>query len=160
MKVEDGEKIFNYKNPLNSGKYVDIKNYNEDKIEFIVPLSNEENEKANYDENIFYTDCSNPISLGYINKNILTNCAVDGTNASIEKNATILKMAGIDLDELKSSFSFSIHLINNYDEEFFCNIKIDNDMKNNTENSEGIFDGYIMKIIDTKDEKYNFLKVK
>ena len=47
-----------------------------------------------------------------------------------------------------SSFSFSIHLVNNYDEEFFCNLKIDNDMTNNAENSEGIFDGYIMKIID------------
>ena len=114
----------------------------------------------NYDENVFYTDCTNPISLGYINKNILTGCTVDGTNASIENNGTILEMAGIDISKLKSTISFSIHLINNFNEEFVCNLSIDNDLTSTNEEDEGIYNGYLLKVIDTSDEKYNFLKVK
>ena len=60
---DTGEKIFNYKNPLNCGKYVDLENWRDDGILFNVLNSNQKNEVANYDENIFYTDCSNPISL-------------------------------------------------------------------------------------------------
>ena len=157
---EEGERILNYKNPLNSGKYVDLVNYSNEEINFTVPLTNEENSEVNYDENVFYTDCSNPISLGYINKNILTGCTVDGTNASIENNGTILQMAGIDISELEAKISFSIHLVNNYNEEFVCNLIIDNDLTSTNEDDEGIYNGYLMKVIDTSDEKYNFLKVK
>ena len=53
----EGEKIFNYKNPLNCGKYVDLENYRDDGIVFNIVNSNEKNKSANYDENIFYTDC-------------------------------------------------------------------------------------------------------
>lgn len=154
---DSGEKIFNYKNPLNCGKYVDLVNYSDDKIMFEIPNSNRENEEASYEENTFYTDCSNPISLGYINKNILTGCEVNGSNASLAFDGSILKTANVPLDKLKSTLSFSIHLVNNYDEEFVCNLIIDNDLDNE---DEGIYTGYIMKVIDTEDEKYNFLKVK
>ena len=156
---ENGEKIFNYKNPFYSGKFVDLNNYDNDKIIFNIPLSNEENENSNYDESTFYTDCSNPISLGYINKNLLTGCMVDGTNASISANGTILKMAGVDVKELKSVIKFSIHLINNYDEEFVCNLEINNDLESEKEGDEGIYSGNIIKVIDTRDAKYDFLKI-
>ena len=156
----NGEKILNYKNPLNSGKFVDLENFFDDKISFKVPLTNEENENVDYNENTFYTDCSNPISLGYVNKNLLTGCMVDGTNASISGNGTILKMAGVDVKNLKSVIKFTIHLFNNYDEEFVCTLEIDNDLESETEGDEGIYSGNIIKVVDTRDEKYNYLKVK
>ena len=159
-KEQNGEKILNYKNPLNSGKYVDLENYNDNIISFKVPVSNEENENADYDESTFYTDCSNPISLGYINKNILTGCMVDGTNASISGNGTILKSAGINIKDLEAVIKFSIHLVNNYGEEYVCNLEIDNSLESNTEGDEGISSGYIIKVVDTGDSKYNFLKIK
>ena len=158
-KEENGEKILNYKNPLNSGKFVDLENYTDDTITFKIPLSNEENKNTDYSESTFYTDCSNPISLGYINKNLLTGCMVDGTNASISGNGTILKMAGVNIEDLEAILKFSIHLINNYNEEFVCNLEIDNSLESETEGEEGIYSGYIMKVVDTRESKYNFLKI-
>lgn len=159
-KNENGEKILNYKNPLNSGKFVDLENYNDNKIEFKVPQNNEENENSDYNDSTFYTDCSNPILLGFVNKNILTGCMVDGTNASISGNGTILQMAGVNIDDLKAVIKFSIHLINNYGEEYLCNLEINNDLSSDNESEAGIYSGYVMKVIDTRDSKYNFLKIK
>ncbi len=150
---EAGEKIFNYKNPLKCGKYVDLENWSNDGILFNVVNSNEKNEEANYDENIFYTDCSNPISLGFINKNILTSGEVQSNNASISFDGSILADAAVDLETLNATISFSLHLINNYNEEFVCNIKIDNDLTN-----EDIYTGYLMKIINPQDDEYQFIK--
>lgn len=155
---EQGEKIFNYKNPLQCGKYVELENWRDDGILFNVINSNEKNREANYDENIFYTDCSNPISLGYINKNILTSCEVSSNNASISFDGSILADAGVDLESLNATITFSLHLINNYNEEYVCNVKIENDLTSD-ENEEGIYSGYLMKIITPKDEEGNFIKI-
>ena len=152
---ENGEKIFNYKNPMQCGKYVELENWRDDGILFNVVNSNEKNREANYDENIFYTDCSNPISLGFINKNILTNCEVNSNNASIAFDGSILAAAGIDLESLKAKISFSLHLINNYHEEYVCNVKIDNDLTS----EEGIYSGYLMKIITPTEDECVFIKI-
>lgn len=150
---ENGEKILNYKNPLNSGKYQDLKNFENNGIYFKVLNSNEKNNSANYDESVFYTDCSNPISLGFINKNILTNCEVTDTG-SISFDGSILKSANIDVKDLKTKISFTIHLKNNYNEEFIANVSIDIDLE---KENQAIYTGYMMQIFDTEDIR--FLKV-
>ncbi len=152
---EQGEKILNYKNPLQCGKYVELENWRDDGILFNVINSNEKNREANYDENIFYTDCSNPISLGYINKNILTNCEVSSNNASISFDGSILAAAGVDLESLNSKISFSLHLVNNYNEEYVCNVNIEN----NLTDEEGIYSGYLMKIVTPTEEEGSFIKI-
>lgn len=155
---ENGEKIFNYKNPLNCGKYTEIENWINDGILFNVVNSNEKNREANYDENIFYTDCSNPISLGYINKNILTNCEVNSNNASISFDGSILADAGINLEELNTKITFTIHIVNNFNEKFICNVKIENDLTAE-DGEDSIYSGYLMKIINPVDNEYNFIKI-
>lgn len=74
--VDKGTKILNYKNSFNVGKYTDIKQPENNRIDFKIINTNQENENHNYDEPTFYTDCSNPITLGYLNKDILTNYSV------------------------------------------------------------------------------------
>ena len=111
---KNGEKILNYKNPHNCGKYVDLNNWEADGILFNITRTNDEDEEANYDHNIFYTDCSNPISLGYINKNILEGCAVSKDLGTIAFDGRILKSANIDKDDLNSKISFSINITNNF----------------------------------------------
>ena len=138
-----GDKVFNYKNPLNFGKYTDLENYRDDGIIFNIINSNEKNREANYDENVFYTDCSNPISLAYANKNIITNGQVNADNASITFDGSILADAGIDIKSLNTTISFTIHILNNYNEEFVCDMKIKNDLTNDA----GISSGYLMNII-------------
>lgn len=150
-----GEKIFNYKNPHNCGKYVELKNYENDCIKFKVNTNNTQNEFSNYDENVFYTDCSNPISLGYINKNIITNAAITNTGA-LSLDGSVLKLANIDLEKISATIEFTIHLTNNYNESFICKVKIDNKLEEKAKN-ESIYSGYFMKIINCEDE-FTFLK--
>lgn len=154
----NGQKIFNYKNPLSCGKYSDLLNWNDDGILFKVLNSNDQNNEANYDEPVFYTDCSNPISLGYINKDILTNCEVNSNNASISFDGSILKSAGIALKDLDFNLSFNLHLVNNYNEEFVSNIVIDNKLSDKN-GDDGIYSGYMMQIINPQDDQYKFIKV-
>lgn len=155
-KSENGEKILNYKNPNYCGKYVDLANWEADGLLFTIPRNNEENENANYDQNIFYTDCSNPISLGYINKNILTGCEVSNDLGTIAFDGSILKLANVDVKDLATTISFSINITNNYNEKFVCNLTINNDL---TSEDEGIYSGYLIKMLNPEGEKYNFIKV-
>lgn len=155
-KTKNGTKIINYKNPFNCGKYEEIENYRDDGILFQISNTNKEDSEVSYSDNIFFTDCSNPISLGFINKNILTGCEVNSTNGSITFDGSILKSANIDLDEIKPKISFTIHITNNYNEKFACNVTIDDDL---SAEDGGIYTGYVMKVLNTDNDKYNFLKV-
>ena len=151
-----GEKIFNYKNPKNIGKYVDLSNWQQDGILFSVLNTNPKNDLANYDEPIFYTDCSNPISLGLINKNILTNCEVSEETGSITFDGSILRGANVNLKDLKTKVSFTINVTNNYNEKYACNVELDIDLE--SENQE-IYSGYLVKMFKPVGVEYNFVKI-
>ena len=153
---EDGEHIFNYKNPKEFGKYVSLKNYDNDKILMNVISTNEQINKADYNKNIFYTDCTNPISLGFVNRNFIKNGKVTDAQGLLLFDGSILKNANVDLKTISGKIDFLIHIKNNLGENFICNVSIENDL---TKNEEEILNGYSMKILDLKDKKYDFLKV-
>lgn len=90
-----------------------------DKIEFNIVYTNEENEKANYDEPTFYTDCSNPITLEYLNNNIVSHYKMD-ENKSVAFDGSILKEAGIETESLNCKVKFKINIVNNNDEKYSC----------------------------------------
>lgn len=152
---EDAEIMFNYKNPMYAGKYKELENYKEDGILFKIIRSNEALKDVDYDDSVFYTDCSNPLSLGYINKDIMTGCEVSkDVDGLVTFDGSILRSVNIPLDSLHAKIQFSIHIINNYNEEYICNVSIENDL--NTENKE-IYTGHYVKIINAND--MNFIKV-
>lgn len=153
---QKGDHIFNCKNSKFFGKYQDLQNYSEDGFIFNVLKSNDEQIASGNEENAFYTDCSNPISLGFINKNILTNGKIANTNGKIAFDGSILKNANIDLNSISGKFSFSIHIKNNLDEDYVCNLNIDNNFE---DKEDGIYSGYVMKVQNTEGEQYHFLKV-
>ena len=152
-----GEKVFNYKNPLLGGKYVDLSNWQEDGILFNIVNTNKKNETADYNIPTFFTDCSNPITLGLIHKNILSNCEVSTEHGTITFDGSILRNANIDLNKLNSKISFSINITNNYNEKFVCNVELENDLS--SENDDGIYSGYLVKMITPETDEYNFIKV-
>lgn len=152
----NGEKILNYKNPKKFGKYTDLNNFQDNRIDFNVVHSNDEQMGAGFADSVFYTDCSNPISLGYINKNILTNCAIGNVNGEVKFDGSILRNASVDLKSISGNIKMSIHIKNNQDEDFICNLELDNTFED-IEN--GIYSGYVMKIQNTEGEEYHFLKV-
>ena len=125
-----GEKILNYKNFNDFGKFKSFENC--DRIDFDVIRTNKENEERDYSKPSFYTDCSNPVTIGYINKNITQYSASQNDNF-VYYDVKILKNAKVELEELRYNLSFKIHIINNINEEFIyeANIKdvVSNDDK-------------------------------
>ncbi len=153
----NGTKSLNYKNPFDCGKFIELENYRDDGILFKITNTNQKDSSSDYNDNIFYTDCTNPISLGYVNKDLLTGCEVNSTNGSITFDGSILKSANIDLKQISPTISFTIHLTNNYNEKFTCNLSFDVDLSASDDG--GIYNGYVMKVLNTEDTKYNFIKV-
>ncbi len=138
--AQNGERFINYKNPLNFGEYKDLNQT--DRIDFNIVNTNSENENSDYSDPTFYTDCSNPISLGYMNKDLLKNYSVSPDKKTVSFNGKVLQEANINLDDLKCSISFRINIINNLNQKFVHTMTIDLDL--NDDNG-GIYNGYIYK---------------
>lgn len=147
-----GNEVINYKNSYLFGKYVDVQNYN-DKINLDVILKNEQNENEKYETPVFYTDCSNPITLGYINKGIIEDYKITDKNVTLSFDGTILRNASYDLKELNSKIKFKVHIKNNLDEEFVTNVEIDNSLESE---DGGIYTGYLINILNVS---YDFLEL-
>ena len=154
---DKGTKLLNYKNRLNFGKYEEIELPQNDRIDFNIVNTNVENENYDYSKPTFYTDCSNPISLGYMNKDILTDYSVSEGTTSVSYNGKVLQEAGISLDELKYTLSFKIHIINNLNEEFVYQMSMDVDL--NDENNGMATNGYVYKTQNTQGTQYQFFRV-
>lgn len=125
-------------------------NIQNDKINFNIVYTNEENNNANYDNPTFYTDCSNPITLEYMNKDIVTHYKMD-ENKSLSFDGTILKESGIPIESLNCKVKFKINIVNNNNEKYSCwinfNIPLDD-----------IYEGTTMKAKTTNAEKYVFFR--
>lgn len=120
------------------------------KIKFNIVYTNEENEKADYNKPTFYTDCSNPITLEYLNNDIATNYKMD-ENKSVSFDGSILKDAGISTESLACKVKFKINIINNEDEKYSCWINFDIPL-------DDIYEGTTMKAKSTNNQKYVFFR--
>lgn len=150
-----GTKILNYKNPLNFGEYKELEQPDNNRIDFKVINTNEENENNNYDDATFYTDCSNPITLGYLNKDILTNYSVSDNSKSVSFNGKVLKEANINLEDINYTLNFTIHIVNKLNQNFSYNMKLDINLD---DDNGGIYNGYIYKGKTTSGSEYKFLR--
>ncbi len=150
-----GTKILNYKNPLNFGKYANINSPENNRIDFNIINTNSENEKNDYANPTFYTDCSNPISLGYLNKDILTNYAVSKNASTVSFNGKVLKEANINLADINYTLTFKIHIVNNLNQKFVYNMKLDVGLD---DTNGGIYNGYVFRGKNTTGNEYRFFK--
>ena len=153
-KQENPDFKFEYKNPQNFGKFEDLTN-KEEKIEFETIHSNEEDNK-DYSTAKFFTDCSNPITLGFVNSNIVQHFKMEEQNKLLSFNGSILELANVDLEKITPKISFEIHILNNLNEEYFCKVFLNVDLKN----SEGsINSGYIILLNNYSGNEHSFIKV-
>ena len=150
-----GTKILNYKNPLNFGKYEMIETPENNRIDFNIVNTNSENENNDYSNPTFYTDCSNPISLGYLNKNILTNYSVSNGSNTVSFNGKVLQEANINLEDINYTLNFNIHIVNNLNQKFVYHMKLD---VNLDDGNGGIYNGYVFKGKNTAGNEYRFFK--
>lgn len=112
-------------------------------------------EIANYSNNEIFSNLSNPILIGFYNKNIKTNFW--NSNAELDHSGRILKEAKIPKQSIECNISFDINIINELDEEYICNVNFDIPFENDTKN---VYDyGYITKEIKDLDN-YKFLRLK
>jgi len=93
-----GEPKLYYKNPLSISKFRMIEeNEIKDKLSYTIINTNEENENSNYETPVFFADCSNPITIGFINKNIVNNYRVTKDNGVVSFDGRIFNNLQISL---------------------------------------------------------------
>lgn len=151
-----GKKTLSYKNPYKTAEFGTI-NYEEqqDRINFNVISTNVDNEKSDYTNPTFYADCSNPITLSYMNRNIVMGYAVSEGNSQIKFDGNLLQTVGVDLDDIACTVNFDIHLKNNLDQKFSCSVSVNIPLKNE---NKSIYSGYIYELEDNLQNKYKFFK--
>lgn len=87
-----------------------------EKIEFKVVLEG---------ENDFLQNCTNPITISYINKNIKQNYVVQNTSEQISFDEKILKRALVLSEEIEAQISFDINIIDSEQNKYKTKITID-----------------------------------
>lgn len=127
---------------------ISANNINND-LEFTVYSSNE----TNYDIPAFYADCSTPITLGFVNNDIVTNHILLHSGQPITYDGSILQNANIPLTTISTSISFNINIVNNLNESFTCNVIIPINLKTETES---IYSG---NITETQNTNFKFEKI-
>ncbi len=123
-----------------------------DRIDFNIIEAGTE---INYANNEIYNNLSTPICIGFYNKNLKT----DFLNADyqIEYNGKILKRATIPPSSIDCNISFCIHIINELEEHYVCNVSYAIPFE---EDGISIYEnGYITKEINNL-ENHQFLRIK
>ena len=141
-----GHQYVTYKNALDFAKYKKIQETKNDKIEYKIVNTNDENNNQDYSNPTFYTDCSNPLTLEYMNEDILTNYSASSDSNTISFNGKVLQEANVNLKDINYTLNFTINLVNNANEKFICPVRLKVDLSGN---DGGIYKGY----------KYNFIKL-
>lgn len=141
---EGVQKIY-YLNPLNFGKNdileenAEAENEINNKLEYnIINYENKEND-IGYSIPIFFEDCSNPITLRYVNLDILKDYTIS-TNEQIKFDGSLLKNANISLDDIQSTISLDLNIITEAGDKHSMTLSLDIPLNN--ENSD-IYDGPI-----------------
>ena len=118
---EKGIPTLYYKDPNSIGVgIIDEEKLISERLDYNVIYSNNTDSK----EPTFYADCSNPIILSAVNKNIVDNFVIRNTNSAVTFDGNLLLDATVLLSTIKYDISFSIHIINYLDEEYVCNLSL------------------------------------
>lgn len=153
---DKGHQYVNYKSAFDFAKYKEIDELDGDKIEYNIVSTNDENNNTDYEQPTFYADCSNPITLGYMNQDIITNYAASSDSNTISFNGKVLQEAGINLNDINYTLNFTIHIINNLNEEFICPVRLKVDLSGD---DGGIYKGEKNENISVLGYEYNFIKI-
>lgn len=120
-----------------------------DKLEFKVLNDGD----IDYSKPQIYADCSNPITLEYVNENIKENQILSDITSDLTYNGQILRKSAVILSDIQSNISFNLIIINNYDQKFMATVFIEIPLQD-TVTGETIYDGKMVKIL----EKPNMIK--
>lgn len=142
---KDINKLCNYE-PIREGASL---------INYIVLHANREKEIAKM-SNVYYTDCSEPLIVTYVNENIIERKDASESKNKLSLDGSMLRYFGIKLEDLNYRISFRINLENNLGELYYCDFSQDVNLNSS---DGGIYTGYIMQVFDLSDSKYIFRKL-
>ena len=142
--VEKGEQNLYFKDVNEFGKgNIAEENKIQDRLEFNILNDGD----VNYSKPEIYTDCTNPITLEYVNNNIKENQIISDINKEIKFDGTLLRTSGVLLKDIKSTISFNITIVNYYNQKFVANVYIDIPLEDNI-TGETIYNGKFVKKLD------------
>lgn len=151
-----GHQYINYKNALDFVKYKKIQPNDNSSIDYQIINTNNENNNQDYSNPSFYADCSNPITLEYMNEDIKTNYATTSDSNTISFNGKVLQEANINLKDINYTLNFTINIVNNANEKFICPVTLNVDL---SDNDGGIYKGYKYDNNSVSGYEYNFIKI-
>lgn len=93
-------------------------------------------DEADYSNPVLFNNCANPITLSYVNTNIINEYTIP--NSSITYDGSLLKKGNVLLNDIECKFSFTIYIENNLGEKFRCPVYISIPLQ---DSSHSIYDG-------------------
>lgn len=144
--LQSGEANLYYKNVNNFAKFNDEENSgNEINDDFEFKIVNS-GDNLDYAEPIIYSNCQNPITLEYVNKNMKKDTIISDIGESLIYDGSLLKRAGILLSKIECMLSFKVTITNNYNQEFVATVYIDIPLEDKASDTT-IYDGKVIKEI-------------
>ena len=143
-----------YKNPNSLGMPVvdDLDNQITDRMDFTV---NSVNSTVDYTKPSFYTDCSNPLTLSYVNSNVYSSLIIKNNASSVTFDGSLLQKSGTKLSNIQATVNFTIHIENALGEEYICDVEIPIPLE---DESQSILDGHYVTEL-TNLEEYKLTRV-
>lgn len=150
-KPKIGRPSLYYLDSLNFGTaHFNEHNEIQEKLEFTVLNDKNIEDNLQYNTPTFFTDCSNPITLKYVNHSVKSNYEVT-SDEPVSFNGKLLEMANISLDDLKAKLDFTVHIVANNNEEFYQRLSIPIELENENNN---ILSGSILVENDASNLKF------
>ena len=142
--LQSGTPSLYYKNVNDFAKMTNIdENKINDSLAFNVINSGD----ADYSKPVIYSNCQNPITLEYVNSNMEENTVISDISTPLTYDGSLLKKGGILLSQMECTLSFTITIINNYNQKFVATIYIDIPLEDSM-SGENIYDGKLIKNIE------------
>lgn len=142
--LQTGTPNLYYKNVNDFAKLTNLEeNKINDSIEFDIVNSGD----IDYSKPTLYSNCQNPITLEYVNSEMKEDTIISDISTPLVYDGSLLKKAGILLSQMKCTLSFTITIINNYNQKFVATVYIDIPLEDSMNNT-SIYDGKIVKNIE------------
>lgn len=142
--LQSGTPSLYYKNVNDFAKLTNLEeNKINDSLEFNIVNSGD----ADYTKPVIYSNCQNPITLEYVNTNIEEDTIISDISTPLTYDGSLLKKSGILLSQMKCTLSFTITIVNNYNQKFVATVYIDIPLEDSMSSS-SIYDGKLVKNIE------------
>ena len=142
--LQSGTPSLYYKNVNDFARLTNLEeNKINDSLEFNIVNSGD----ADYTKPVIYSNCQNPITLEYVNTNIEEDTIISDISTPLTYDGSLLKKSGILLSQMNCTLSFTITIVNNYNQKFVATVYIDIPLEDSM-SSASIYDGKLVKNIE------------